>query len=120
MSREQTYVDTPDGRLFPYIYLEPHQVSLALQAAAKRAQAAASADLGIDPPKVRYFRSAEADEWPDVAQQTPVYGACDPEKYEIYIWNGLEADEARQVVAHEVRHLAGGDEDDALFYGALF
>ncbi|MCX4587470.1 hypothetical protein [Streptomyces sp. NBC_01481] len=88
--------------------------------AAKAAVAEYAPRLGIDPSsiKIKYF-SEEADpEFVDQWSLQKLRGYCRPiaEPNVVWIHSELDACDAWSVSAHEIRHIAGGSEDDAMVY----
>lgn len=101
--------------------------SAVVEHAAWAALKVCSRDLGIDLPLLRFFapetpaerRYADVHgdrDWPYFVTDEKVLGAYQPAFKTVWIARDLRADRLIEIVAHEVRHAAGGDEDEARTY----
>lgn len=74
--------------------------------------------LGIEPPAVRWFSEEPDEEFVEFRSLQPLHGLCRPKAApgEIWLHSELSAADAWSIAAHEMRHLAGGGEDDARVY----
>lgn len=80
--------------------------------AAAKGAAAAARQLGIDPPEIRWFRKGLT------GSPTRLGFTCSlAPQHVAHLRGDLAPETAYEVAAHEVAHLAGADEDQALTFG---
>jgi hypothetical protein len=96
--------------------LVPRQV----KESAWRAVGAFAPDLNLDPADIgiRWFSVEDFPEDAEFFEPRPLLGKCYPKAEPDVIWlhSGLSEGDCWAVVAHELKHLAGGDENEAVTY----
>lgn len=97
-----------------YVEVTPSLVEEKRKGLAAGTATAVARDLGIDPPTIRWFRSAMKSETPNF-HSTPINGKAE-KAGEIWVNTALNGSSVVAVVAHELAHLAGKDELDAQLY----
>lgn len=100
-----------------YSEVWPRVVPLSVRAAAFSAVDTYAPGLGLeaDQMRVKWFSGEHDEEFADFSSLEPVLGYCRPKADPRVIWLRSDLDEADawSVAAHELRHLAGGDEEAA-------
>lgn len=127
-SAQQTLASLVDHQRRQRVYVETQPMNATVAAEAKEVCQVASAELGIEPPPLYWYRPATAQEkdFHDRFAYLPgelftdernLSGLCRPgDRPVIAVRANLARDYLLSVVAHEVRHAAGGDEDEARLY----
>lgn len=95
----------------------PRAVPLDSRTAAAAAVATYAPSLGLKAAEIRvkWFSGEHDPEFVEFTSLRPLLGRCQPKADPRVIWLRSDLDEADawSIAAHELRHLAGGDEDDA-------
>ncbi|MGH3775772.1 MAG: hypothetical protein ACRDRR_08545, partial [Pseudonocardiaceae bacterium] len=86
--------------------------------AARAATDTYSVQLGIKRPRIRWFSAEDDPEYVEFSNLRPLLGKADLYRDQIWLRRDLDPADAWSIAAHECRHLAGGDEDEALTYEA--
>ncbi|WP_101255009.1 HK97 family phage prohead protease [Streptomyces barkulensis] len=87
--------------------------------AARAAVVRYAGELGLpDAVRVKWFSAEDEEGHVEFRSLRPLLGRCRPKAEPDTIWlhSALSAEEAHRVAAHELRHLAGGDESEARTY----
>ncbi|GAA2448511.1 hypothetical protein [Streptomyces macrosporus] len=90
-----------------------------VKAAARASLARYAPELGISEDiTIKYFAEETDEKRAGFWSVWPLNGLCHPKSYpnEIWVRSELSPDEAWRVAAHEIRHMAGGDETEAQIY----
>lgn len=99
-----------------YVYVDPSSVPQFHRTAAQNALQAASDDLGIPAPGLRWFRPARPGEPPDALMHIPARGRYNPVTNEAFVSTVVTMSELVETVRHEVAHAAGMNEAGAREY----
>jgi hypothetical protein len=95
----------PDGQ-YGYVAVPLGDVPLPTAQAARTGAAAAAQELGVAPPRVRFYRAAAPGEMALFTTATKSRGSYDPARAnEVWINSGLSALDAFETSGHEVKHL---------------
>lgn len=98
-----------------YVEVEEALVRAATRRTTAELVAAVSADLGIKPPQVCWFRQAQTGETA-AFESKPIDGRADNQRRTIWLKSSLTGSDLKRIVAHEIAHIAGRDELDAQIY----
>lgn len=115
--------------LLAYFYSEVEHPDPALARAGQACLQMCAAELGIAPPPLKWMVAETAAErayvdrhgardWDHLVSDERIYGAFQPYTGRVFVRADLSFDLTMQYLAHEVRHAAGGDEDEARAYQA--
>ncbi|MEO5874775.1 MAG: hypothetical protein ABIS86_21265, partial [Streptosporangiaceae bacterium] len=63
-----------------------------------------------------YVKQYGVRDWSSLGSEDPLWGAYRKNDHTVWISAGLPVGQAMEIVAHEMRHAAGGDEDEAQAY----
>lgn len=121
IAREAFLNDLTTDTRAPVAYTEVPASTMASEVSgrARNVVDTASAALGIEPPQVRWFRTAQPGD-SILFEMTPILGLADHSKSTIFLRSGLRGRELEEVAAHEAAHLAGMDEIDAANFGTRY